>query len=228
MRPLPMERWRSVASVRDEGRWRRQCLSLGMDSGLTAMTWVIGTVIAVIALVVGAVIAGQAGLLRGRPPADLGVRDGRLKRPSLTPNSVSSQADLHSDHPMREYARIPPLWRPGECVGGDRPCACGGPADARRRGDRGARRLPMRSSRPARSALSTTSSSGTTRPHSRCKCARGRASAVRTSASTEPASRPSAPSYCSEFEGGAPVPPPGSAHRVAARDPRLHFVRRTS
>jgi uncharacterized protein (DUF1499 family) len=35
------------------------------------------------------------GLLAGRPPADLGVRDGRLKPPpSRTPNSVSSQADL--------------------------------------------------------------------------------------------------------------------------------------
>lgn len=73
------------------------------------MNWLIGTAIALAAVVVAAVIAGQAGLLRGNPPADLGVRDGRLKRPSLTPNSVSSQADLHADHPMREYARIPAL-----------------------------------------------------------------------------------------------------------------------
>ncbi|MFO1224759.1 MAG: DUF1499 domain-containing protein [Burkholderiaceae bacterium] len=53
--------------------------------------------------------AGQLGLLRGKAPDDLGVRDGRLKRPSLTPNSVSSQADLYPDHPMRSYAAIAPL-----------------------------------------------------------------------------------------------------------------------
>lgn len=52
---------------------------------------------------------GQAGLLRGNPPTDLGVRDGRLKPPSATPNSVSSQADLWPDHPQRAYARIAPL-----------------------------------------------------------------------------------------------------------------------
>lgn len=53
--------------------------------------------------------AGQAGLLRGTPPTDLGVRDGRLKPPSTTPNSVSSQADLWAQHPMQDYARIAPL-----------------------------------------------------------------------------------------------------------------------
>jgi uncharacterized protein (DUF1499 family) len=40
------------------------------------------------------VAAGHFGLLAGRAPHDLGVRDGRLKRPSATPNSVSSQARL--------------------------------------------------------------------------------------------------------------------------------------
>lgn len=68
-------------------------------------------------LVVGAplvlLVAAQLGALRGKPPDDLGVRDGRLKRPSFTPNSVSSQAELHPDHPMREYARIAPLPAPG-------------------------------------------------------------------------------------------------------------------
>ena len=68
------------------------------------------------AVVVGAALlllaAGQAGLLRGSPPADLGVRDGRLKPPSKTPNSVSSQAALHPDHPQRAYARIDPLPAP--------------------------------------------------------------------------------------------------------------------
>ena len=59
-----------------------------------------------LALAVAAVLSGA---LQGRMPDDLGVRDGRLKPPSLTPNSVSSQADLFADHPMRDYARIAPL-----------------------------------------------------------------------------------------------------------------------
>jgi uncharacterized protein (DUF1499 family) len=53
--------------------------------------------------------SGQLGLLRGKPPDGLGVREGKLKRPSFTPNSVSSQADLYPDHPQREYARIAAL-----------------------------------------------------------------------------------------------------------------------
>jgi uncharacterized protein (DUF1499 family) len=73
------------------------------------MNWLIGIVVALGALVVLAVAAGQLGLLQGKPPTDLGVNGGRLKRPSKTPNSVSSQADLFADHPMRDYARIAPL-----------------------------------------------------------------------------------------------------------------------
>ena len=46
------------------------------------------------ALAVVVLVVGQAGLLSGRPPDNLGVRDGRLKPPSKTPNSVSSQARL--------------------------------------------------------------------------------------------------------------------------------------
>lgn len=60
-------------------------------------------------LIIGALLAGQLGLLQGRPPADLGVRDGRLKPPSKTPNSVSSQAALYPENPMRAYAEIAPL-----------------------------------------------------------------------------------------------------------------------
>jgi uncharacterized protein (DUF1499 family) len=60
--------------------------------------------IAILALVL--LIAGQAGLLRGSAPADLGAKDGKLKRISKTENSVSSQADLWVDHPMQAYARI--------------------------------------------------------------------------------------------------------------------------
>ena len=37
-------------------------------------------------------LAAQGGALRGTQPNDLGVKDGRLKAPSLTRNSVSSQA----------------------------------------------------------------------------------------------------------------------------------------
>ncbi len=62
---------------------------------------------AVLALAV--IIAGRLGLLQGSAPADLGVRDGRLKPPSLSPNSVSSQAQLHPAHPRREQAQIAPL-----------------------------------------------------------------------------------------------------------------------
>jgi uncharacterized protein (DUF1499 family) len=65
--------------------------------------------ISVVLLAVVVTLAGQLGLLRGRAPADLGPRDGRLKPPSMTPNSVSSQAGLYPDHPMRDYARIDPF-----------------------------------------------------------------------------------------------------------------------
>lgn len=60
-------------------------------------------------ILVLAVLAIQFGALRGKPPADLGVNNGRLKPPSLTPNSVSSQASLYPDHPQRAYAEIQPL-----------------------------------------------------------------------------------------------------------------------
>jgi uncharacterized protein (DUF1499 family) len=54
-------------------------------------------------------LAGRFGAFAGDVPTDLGVRDGRLKAPSPTPNSVSSQADLWPEHPMREPSRIAPL-----------------------------------------------------------------------------------------------------------------------
>jgi uncharacterized protein (DUF1499 family) len=63
--------------------------------------------IAVLALVL--LIAGQMGMLRGKAPADLGVKDGKLKRPSLTENSVTSQADLWPEHPRQAYATIAPI-----------------------------------------------------------------------------------------------------------------------
>ncbi len=64
-----------------------------------------------LALAVAAVLSGA---LQGRMPEDLGVRDGRLKPPSLTPNSVSSQARLYPQHPMREQAMIAPLPLQGD------------------------------------------------------------------------------------------------------------------
>jgi uncharacterized protein (DUF1499 family) len=63
----------------------------------------------VLAALVLALVAAQVGLLSGRQPADIGVKDGRLKPPSPTRNSVSSQANLYPDHPQRAYAEIDPL-----------------------------------------------------------------------------------------------------------------------
>jgi uncharacterized protein (DUF1499 family) len=67
-----------------------------------------------LALVLGAIGAGRLGLLQGRPPGDLGVHDGRLKAPSTTPNSVSSQAVLYPDHPRSREAQIAPLAYEGD------------------------------------------------------------------------------------------------------------------
>ena len=61
------------------------------------------------ALVVLVLVAAQLGAFSGRAPTNLGVRDGKLKPPSKTPNSVSSQADLWVQHPMQDAARIAPL-----------------------------------------------------------------------------------------------------------------------
>ena len=71
-------------------------------------------VIVFVLLVVVAVAAGQLGFLQGTAPTDLGVRDGKLKPPSMTENSVSSQAALYPDHPQRKYADIAPLPVKGE------------------------------------------------------------------------------------------------------------------
>ena len=67
--------------------------------------------IAIIALAL--FVAGQVGLLRGKAPADLGLTDGKLKRPSKTENSVSSQAAQWPDHPRLAYALIEPLTYSG-------------------------------------------------------------------------------------------------------------------
>lgn len=75
------------------------------------LTWLL---IIVVSLALLLVIAGQLGWLQGTPPADLGVRDGRLKPPSNTENSVSSQTALYPDHPQRQYADIAPLAVQGD------------------------------------------------------------------------------------------------------------------
>lgn len=65
--------------------------------------------LAAAALATAVVGAGQLGFLAGTPPAQLGVTDGRLQRPSLSPNSVSSQAALSAGHPQLAYANIEPF-----------------------------------------------------------------------------------------------------------------------
>jgi uncharacterized protein (DUF1499 family) len=59
-------------------------------------------------------VAGQLGLFSGERPQGLGLTDGRLKVPSETRNSVSSQANLYPQHPQKGYAAIAALpWREG-------------------------------------------------------------------------------------------------------------------
>ena len=78
---------------------------------LTLVKWLF---IALAGAALALLLAGQLGLLRGTPPDDLGVREGKLKRPSLTPNSVSSQADAWPEHPQQDYARAAPLALRGD------------------------------------------------------------------------------------------------------------------
>jgi uncharacterized protein (DUF1499 family) len=74
-----------------------------------AVRWTGWIVAALLLAAVALVGAGQAGLLRGAAPADLGVREGRLKAPSTTPNSVSSQAGLWPGHRRRLEAAVAPF-----------------------------------------------------------------------------------------------------------------------
>ena len=78
---------------------------------MVIVKWIL---IVIAVLVVGGIAAGQLGFLKSTPPADIGVRDGRLKAPSNTDNSVSSQAGLYPDHPQRAYATIAPLALVGD------------------------------------------------------------------------------------------------------------------
>jgi uncharacterized protein (DUF1499 family) len=64
--------------------------------------------------VAAVLVAARFDVFSGRPPDNLGVRDGKLKPPSKTPNSVSSQAALWPDHPQRDAASIAPLALKGD------------------------------------------------------------------------------------------------------------------
>jgi uncharacterized protein (DUF1499 family) len=92
-------------SVRKGAANRRHPIFL-MESAMKVLGF---TVVLLVVIAASLVLAGQLGLLQGQAPADLGVKDGRLKPPSDTPNSVSSQAELYPGHPQRTYASMAPL-----------------------------------------------------------------------------------------------------------------------
>ena len=77
------------------------------------LKWLLIVPVALAPLVI---LAGQLGLLRGTAPDNLGLRDGKLKAPSNSPNSVSSQANLWPGHPQAETARIAPLPVAGDAA----------------------------------------------------------------------------------------------------------------
>ncbi len=76
----------------------------------SAMTFLV----IVILLPLLALLAAQFGAFKGTAPTTLGIRDGRLKPPSKTPNSVTSQAGLYPDHPQAQRAAIAPLTFKGD------------------------------------------------------------------------------------------------------------------
>ena len=77
---------------------------------------ILGFIFIVVPLLVLA--AGQFGWLAGRAPTELGVRDGKLKPPSRTDNSVSSQATLWPEGEFATlYAQIAPLATGGNGSG---------------------------------------------------------------------------------------------------------------
>lgn len=80
------------------------------------MKWALYLLLTIVGVVF---VAVQVGLLNGQQPDDLGVKNGRFKPPSITRNSVSSQAALHPEHPQRTHASIEPL-----------PFKAGGPTDS--------------------------------------------------------------------------------------------------
>lgn len=75
------------------------------------MSYVLLILLASVVAVLG---AARFDAFSGQAPNNLGPRDGKLKPPSKTPNSVSSQASLWPDHPQRERAAIAPLALRGD------------------------------------------------------------------------------------------------------------------
>ena len=80
---------------------------------LTALKLVL---VLIVGLLVMLLVAGQLGLLSGSMPPDLGVKNGRLKPPSHSPNSVSSQATLYPNDPFKAYADLAPLNYTGDAA----------------------------------------------------------------------------------------------------------------
>ncbi|MBS7807032.1 DUF1499 domain-containing protein [Variovorax sp. PCZ-1] len=78
------------------------------------MRYLILFLLAVAIVALALLVAGQLGLLRGKAPQDLGLKEGKLKRPSRTQNSVTSQADLWPDHPQKAYCNIAPFKASGD------------------------------------------------------------------------------------------------------------------
>jgi uncharacterized protein (DUF1499 family) len=74
------------------------------------MNLVIWLALAVVAILA----AARFNAFAGKAPTHLGVREGKLKPPSKTPNSVSSQADLWPDAPQKDTARIAPIALQGD------------------------------------------------------------------------------------------------------------------
>lgn len=67
-----------------------------------------------IVLVIATLVAARFGAFSGSNPDNLGVRGGKLKPPSRTENSVTSQAELWPDAPQNAYASIAPLPMKGD------------------------------------------------------------------------------------------------------------------
>lgn len=78
------------------------------------MIWFRWALVLLAGAVLLVLLAGQLGWLGGPEPSNLGVREGRLKPPSSTPNSVSSQAMLWPGHPQRQAAQIDPIALRGD------------------------------------------------------------------------------------------------------------------
>ena len=80
------------------------------------LKWTLYVAAGLLLLALLGLAAGRLGMLAGKAPVDLGVREGRLKAPSTRPNSVSSQAALWPGHPQLAYASIAPLAVAGDAA----------------------------------------------------------------------------------------------------------------